>query len=61
VGGTCSTDGRDEICTGFGQSEDVLGKPVPWWEDVIKINVREIRVWGCGEDFVNLVMNLWVP
>jgi hypothetical protein len=63
------------VFTGFGweaRREETLGRPRRWWEDNIKLDLREIGVDGSNwirltqdrvqwRAFLNMVMNLRVP
>jgi hypothetical protein len=76
VGGTCGTHGGGErYLQGFGwrpEGKRPLGRPKRWWENNIKMNLREIGTDGANwiqlaqdrvqwRAFVNKVMNLRVP
>jgi hypothetical protein len=42
---------RGEKCTRFWwESPRLLGRPMRRWEDGIRIDLREIGLWGCGLD-----------
>jgi hypothetical protein len=57
VGGTCGTHWRgQENVQGFGgklEGKRPLGKPRRRWEDVIRMDLREIG-WGIGFDWLRI-------
>jgi hypothetical protein len=72
----CSTTGEKTnpymILVGKSEGKKPLGRPILFWVDNIKMDLKEVR-WG-GMDWielaqdrdqwralVNMVMNLWVP
>jgi hypothetical protein len=74
MGWTCGThgDGRGayRVLVGRPEVKRPLGRPRRRWEDNIKMDLREIGIDGANwlaqdgvqwRDFVNTVMNLWVP
>jgi hypothetical protein len=76
VGGTCSTHGGGSgvyrVLVGRLEDKGPLGRPRRRWEDIIKMDFREIGIDGPNWilvaqdsvqwwDFVNTVMNLQVP
>jgi hypothetical protein len=67
-------EGRDvyRVLFGWPESKRPLGRPRRRWEDNIKIDFTETGIDGANwihlaqdrvqwRDFVNTVMNLWVP
>jgi hypothetical protein len=42
--------GAYKILVGRPEGRRPLGRPRRRWEDNIKMDLREIRVWGCGLD-----------
>ena len=75
MGGPCSMNGGVERCIqGFGMKSDgerTLGRPRHRWMYNIIMDLLEVEWWGWAgliwlrigmwRDFVNVVMNLWVP
>jgi hypothetical protein len=76
VGWTCGTRGEGRgvyrVLVGRPEGKRPLGRPRRRREDNIKMNLREIGIDGANwtrlardrfqwRDFVNTVMNLWVP
>jgi hypothetical protein len=64
--------GRGEIFTGFWLGSPKLGRPRRRWEENIKLDFREIRIYGANwirlpqgrvqwRAFVKKVMKIWVP
>jgi hypothetical protein len=44
--------GAYNILVGWPEGSRPLGRPTRRWEDNIKIDLREKRVWGCGLDSI---------
>jgi hypothetical protein len=76
VGGTCGTNGEGrgvyEVLVGRPEGKSLLGRARPRWEDNIKMDLGKIGIDGATwirlaqdrvrwRNFVNVVMNLWVP
>jgi hypothetical protein len=64
--------GENRIMVGKPERKRPLGRPRHWWEDLIKMDVKETGWGGMNwidlaqdkyqwRDFVNMVMNLRVP
>jgi hypothetical protein len=76
VGGTCGTDGEGRgvyrVLIGRPEGKRQLGRPMRRWEDIIKLDMREIGIDGANwiqlaqdrvqwRAFVNTVINFRVP
>jgi hypothetical protein len=76
MGGTCSTHGKGRgvyrVLVGRPEGKRPLGRPRRWWEDNIKMYLREIGIDGANwirlaqdrvqwRACVNTVMNIRVP
>jgi hypothetical protein len=76
VGCTCGTHGAGRgiyrVSVGSPKGKRPVGRPRRWWEDNIKMDLRETGIDGANwiqlaqdrdqwRACVNTVMNLWVP
>jgi hypothetical protein len=63
---------RHKLLVGKSERKRPVGRTRPWWEDNIKMDLREIGLGGMNwidltqdrdqwRALVNTVMNLWVP